>query len=54
MTNKISAVFVSMATNIDDPVERVREVYRSTQAAKKLQRALRARQVQSIGEVARQ
>jgi diacylglycerol O-acyltransferase len=52
MTNKISAVFVSMATNLDDPAERLREIHRSTQAAKKLQRALRARQVQSIGEVA--
>ena len=52
MTNKISNVFVSMATHLDDPEERLLEVYRSTQAAKKMQQALRARQVQSIGEVA--
>ena len=52
MTNKISSAFVSMATNLDDPVERLMEVHRSTQAAKKMQGALRARQVQSIGEVA--
>ena len=52
MTNKITSIFVSMATHIDDPVERLLEIYRSTQAAKKLQKALRARQVQSIGEVA--
>ena len=52
MTNKISSAFVSMATNLDDPAERLLEVFRSTQAAKKMQGALRARQVQSIGEVA--
>jgi diacylglycerol O-acyltransferase / wax synthase len=52
MTNKISSAFVSMATDLDDPAARLREVHRSTQAAKKLQVALRARQVQSIGEVA--
>ena len=52
MTNKISSAFVSLATHLDDPVERLMEVYRSTQAAKTLQTALRARQVQSIGEAA--
>ncbi len=51
-TNKISSAFVSLATNLEDPAERLMEVYRSTQAAKVLQTALRARQVQSIGETA--
>jgi WS/DGAT/MGAT family acyltransferase len=52
MTNKISNVFASMGTNVDDPGERLRAVHRSTQAAKKMQSALRARQVQSLGEIA--
>jgi WS/DGAT/MGAT family acyltransferase len=52
VTNKISAAFVSMATDIEDPAARLMAIFRSSQAAKKMQAALRARQVQSLGEVA--
>lgn len=52
MTNKVSAVFASMATDVDDPADRLREIHRSTQAAKTMSKAMQARRVQSIGEVA--
>ena len=52
MTNKISSAFVSMGTHLDDPVDRLMAVHESTQGAKALQSALRAHEVQSIGETA--
>jgi len=48
--NKVSAALVSMATHLDDPVERLEAIHQSTGAAKTLQRALRERQVESIGD----
>jgi diacylglycerol O-acyltransferase len=48
--NKVSAALVSMATDLEDPVERLRAVHESTIGAKSLQRALRSRDIQSIGE----
>jgi len=48
--NKVSAALVSTATHLEDPVERLRAVHESTAAAKSLQRALRSRQIDSIGE----
>lgn len=48
--NKVSAALVSMATHVDDPVERLLAVHQSTGAAKVLQRALRSRDIRSIGE----
>ena len=50
--NQVSNMFVSMATDIADPVERLQAIYASSQKAKALQRALSARQIQSLGEVA--
>lgn len=48
--NKVSAALVSTATHLEDPLERLRAVHESTAAAKSLQRALRSRQIDSIGE----
>lgn len=48
--NKVSAALVSTASHLDDPLDRLRAIHESTRAAKSLQKALRSRQIQSIGE----
>ena len=50
--NQVATMMVSLPTNIDDPLERVRAVFRSTQAAKEMSQAVRAKTIQSVGEVA--
>lgn len=50
--NQITTMFVSLGTDLEDPVERLRAIYRSSQSAKAMTSALSARQIQSIGEVA--
>lgn len=52
MDNQISNMFVSLATDIDDPVERLQAIKRSTESAKAMRNAIGAREIQSIGEVA--
>ena len=42
----------SLATDIDDPLERMKAIHASTQSAKVLTEAIRARKIQSVGEVA--
>ena len=42
----------TLATDIDDPIERMRAIHASTQSAKELTEAIRARKIQSVGEVA--
>lgn len=51
-TNRVATMAASLATDIDDPVERVRAIHASTQSAKELTEAVRARAIQSVGEVA--
>ena len=51
-TNKVATMSATLATDVDDPVERVRAIYASTQSAKELTEAIRARKIQSVGEVA--
>ncbi len=51
-SNRVATMSASLATNIDDPLERVRAIYASTQSAKELTEAVRARKIQSVGEVA--
>jgi WS/DGAT/MGAT family acyltransferase len=51
-TNQVATMAASLATDIDDPLERVQAIYESTQAGKELTEAVRARKIQSIGEVA--
>jgi WS/DGAT/MGAT family acyltransferase len=50
--NQITNMFVSLATDIDDPGERLNAINRSTMSAKAMTKAIGARQIQSIGEVA--
>ena len=52
MDNQISNMFVSLATDVADPIERLQAVKRSTQSAKAMRNAIGAREIQSIGEVA--
>jgi diacylglycerol O-acyltransferase / wax synthase len=52
MNNQISNMFVSLATDIEDPVERLQAITKSTQSAKAMRNAIGAREIQSIGEVA--
>lgn len=52
MDNQISTMFVSLATHVDDPVERLLAIYRSSQSAKEMRKAMGVRQIQSLGEVA--
>jgi diacylglycerol O-acyltransferase len=43
---------VTLGTDVDDPVERVTAIKTATQSAKAMTAALRAREIQSVGEVA--
>ena len=51
-TNKVATMSATLATDVDDPLERVKVIFASTQSAKELTIAIRARKIQSIGEVA--
>lgn len=50
--NQVAAMNVSLATEIEDPVDRIRTIAASTRSAKLMTEAVRARQIQSVGEVA--
>ena len=52
MDNQVSFMFVSLATDVDDPVERLAAIRTATQSAKAMQKAVSAREIQSLGEVA--
>jgi diacylglycerol O-acyltransferase / wax synthase len=51
-TNKVATMSATLATDVDDPLERMRAIHASTQSAKELTQAIRARKIQSVGEVA--
>ena len=51
-SNQLAVMMASLATDVVDPLERVQAIHRSTQSAKELSRAVRARKIQSLGEVA--
>lgn len=51
-TNKIATMSTTLATDVDDPIERLQAIHASTQSAKELTEAIRARRIQSVGEVA--
>ena len=51
-TNQVANMSASLATDIDDPVERLKTIYANTQSAKAMTEAIRARKIQSVGEVA--
>ena len=50
--NKIATMFVHLPTQEADPVERLRLIRESTMSAKEMTRAVRARKIQAIAEVA--
>ena len=50
--NKMAIMSVSLATDIEDPIERLWAIHGSTRSAKELTQAVRARAIQSVGEVA--
>ena len=52
MDNQISFMFVSLATDVDDPVERLQAIRKASQSSKAMQKAISAREIQSLGEVA--
>jgi diacylglycerol O-acyltransferase / wax synthase len=51
-TNQVATMGATLATDIADPVARMRAIHESTQSAKELTQAVRARKIQSVGEVA--
>jgi diacylglycerol O-acyltransferase / wax synthase len=51
-SNQVASMAALLGTDVDDPAERIQTIYRSTQSAKELTEAVRARKIQSVGEVA--
>jgi WS/DGAT/MGAT family acyltransferase len=49
---KISNMVVSLATDIDDPLERLLTINANSQASKEMTAAMRAKRIQSLGETA--
>ena len=52
LDNQIANMNVSLATDIDDPVERLAQIHRNSQGAKEMTNAVRAKRIQSLGETA--
>lgn len=49
---KVAAMFASLATNVDDPVERLLAIAEGTRSAKEMQQALAAEKIMGISETA--
>lgn len=52
LDNQLSTMFVSLATDLDDPLERLRAIHASSLGAKDLAQATGARHIESLGKVA--
>ena len=50
--NQVANMNLPIATDLEDPLERVAAITAATQSAKEMTQAVRARQIQSVGEVA--
>lgn len=51
-SNQVATMGAILATDVEDPLERMKVIHASTQSAKVLTQAVRARKIQSVGEVA--
>ena len=52
MNNQIGNMFIELATDIADPVERLRKISENSGSAKDMNRALRVHEIRSLGETA--
>ena len=50
--NSVAQMTVSCATDIADPGERLRQIYKNTQKSKEMTQAIRAKRIQAMGETA--
>jgi diacylglycerol O-acyltransferase len=50
--NEVANMWVKLGTDIDDPLERLAAIFKSSGSAKEMTKAIRARTIQSVGEVA--
>jgi WS/DGAT/MGAT family acyltransferase len=52
LDNQVSYMVVPLATDVDDPTERLRAIHRHTRAAKEMNAALRVHPIGSLGQTA--
>ena len=50
--NQVTSIFVSWATDVEDPAERLLQIHKNVMKAKDMERALRASEIQAIGDTA--
>ena len=50
MGNQVGSMMVSWATDLEDPIERLKQIHENTTQAKEMGRAMRARDIQAMGD----
>ena len=51
-SNKVANMVVTLATDVDDPAERLRTIAEASQRSKALTKAVRAKEIQAMGDTA--